>query len=85
MGPGPVWTGTEIFGPIGIRTSDSPARNVSLCRLSYPGPPENGKFAAIVSNSGTAEGGRSSSLRFGRVNNSSSPANTQRLTNVRKA
>ena len=52
--------------------------------LSYPGLPETGRVAAIVSNSGTADDRRSSSLRFGRVKNNSSPGDTQRLTNVRK-
>jgi len=37
--PGPVWTGAENFGPTGIRSPDCPARNESLYRLSYPGPP----------------------------------------------
>ena len=36
--PGPVWTGTEILARTGIRSSDRPACNESLCRLLYPGP-----------------------------------------------
>jgi hypothetical protein len=32
--PGPVWTGAEYLGLIGIRSPDRPARNESLCRLT---------------------------------------------------
>jgi hypothetical protein len=34
--PGPVWTGTKILTPIGIRFPDRPARSQSLYRLTYP-------------------------------------------------
>ena len=34
----PVWAGTENIAPIGIRSTDRPARSESLYRLSYPGP-----------------------------------------------
>jgi hypothetical protein len=33
--PGSVWTGAENLSPTGIRSSDRPARNQSLYRLSY--------------------------------------------------
>ena len=33
----PVWIGTENLAPIGIRSSDLPARSESLYRLSHPG------------------------------------------------
>ena len=36
--PGPVWTRAENLAPTGIGSLDSPARNKSLYRLSYPGP-----------------------------------------------
>jgi hypothetical protein len=36
--PGPVWTGTEILAPTGIRSPDRPERSESLYRLSYAGP-----------------------------------------------
>jgi len=36
--PGPVWTGSEILAPTGIRSPDRPARSQSLYRLSYPVP-----------------------------------------------
>jgi hypothetical protein len=36
--PGSVWTGVENLAPTGIRSSDRPARNESLYRLSYRGP-----------------------------------------------
>ena len=32
----PVWTGAENLAPARIRSPDHPARNQSLCRLSYP-------------------------------------------------
>ena len=80
----PIWTGAKNFPPTGIRSPDSPARSESLCRLSFHGPPETGRAAAIVSKSGTADDGRSSSLLFGIVNNNSSPAYTQHLTKARQ-
>ena len=33
----PVWTGEENLAPTGIRSSDRPARSMSLYRLRYPG------------------------------------------------
>ena len=37
--PGLIWTGAEYLAPTGIRSPDHPARNKSLYRLRYPGPP----------------------------------------------
>jgi len=37
--PGPVWMVAENRDPTGIRSPDRPARNESLCRLSYGSPP----------------------------------------------
>jgi len=39
VGPRAGLDGVENLAPTGIRSPDRPARNDSLYRLSYPGPP----------------------------------------------
>jgi hypothetical protein len=39
VSPWTDWMGAENFAPTWIRSSDCPARNQSMYRLSYPGPP----------------------------------------------
>jgi hypothetical protein len=38
LDPGSVWTDVENLAPTGIQSSDRPACNESLYRLSYRGP-----------------------------------------------
>jgi hypothetical protein len=44
----PVWTCAENLAPTGIRSPERPARNKSLCQLSYPGSMANNQDNKIV-------------------------------------